>query len=147
MVNFVRSVRHLQEMTCYDRHGIKIGLHIDSRDKLQQGLEEARKMAAAHPEWVVPLYDADVIEGVFVASMQLVEGETLRSYLAQAPAKRDLWGIASLYVNGIGTSVEAIASLNSLSDVNVIAIGQILLIAVENAVDSGDPVNATGERS
>lgn len=73
----------------------------DKRDKVRQGLAEARKMAAAHPEWVAALYDADLVEGVFFTSMEFIDGETLKEYLKKPLTKNRRWWLARLYINGI----------------------------------------------
>lgn len=73
----------------------------DDRDKLRQGVAEARAMAAAHPEWVASIHEADEAHGYFWGAMELLNGETLKSYLKHAHTKQHLWMIARLYINGI----------------------------------------------
>lgn len=73
----------------------------DNRDKLQQGMAEARKMAAAHADWVAQIYDAEVISGVIFATMELIDGESLKKHLKRPLNKERLWWLARLYLNGI----------------------------------------------
>jgi serine/threonine protein kinase len=49
----------------------------DPRDKLEQGLREAQKLASAHADHAVAIYAARQIGGVFVATMEYVQGHTL----------------------------------------------------------------------
>jgi tRNA A-37 threonylcarbamoyl transferase component Bud32 len=74
----------------------------DDRDKLQQGIAEARAMAIANPEWVAMIHDADVTAGYFWSAMEHLDGQTLKDYLRGQLSKADLWWLARLYINGIG---------------------------------------------
>jgi serine/threonine protein kinase len=62
---------------------IKVWLKLspgDTRDKAQQGLDEARRMARAHRDWVAQIYDGDLVKKrLFYACMEFVPGETLDS--------------------------------------------------------------------
>ncbi len=49
----------------------------DTRDKLEQGLREAQKLASAHADHAVAIYAARQIGGVFVATMEYIQGRTL----------------------------------------------------------------------
>lgn len=49
----------------------------DTRDKLEQGLREAQKLASAHTDHAVAIYAARQIGGVFVATMEYIQGHTL----------------------------------------------------------------------
>lgn len=97
----VFDAKHIHlDRTC----AVKIWLRLragDNRDKLVQGIEQARKLAASHPDWVAQCYDSDVISDVFFASMELIPGQALRTYLQRPLQKRDLWWLARLYLNGI----------------------------------------------
>lgn len=66
----------------------------DQRDKIRQGLFEAQKVASANPEWAVSVFDADMVEGIFFTSMELVDGETLRALLRSSPTKQQRWQLA-----------------------------------------------------
>lgn len=50
----------------------------DYRNKLEQGLREAQKLAKASPEFAVTIYSAQELGGVFVATMEYVDGKTLQ---------------------------------------------------------------------
>jgi tRNA A-37 threonylcarbamoyl transferase component Bud32 len=79
----------------------------DDRDKLKQGVEEARAIAIANPEWAAMIHDADITQGYFWAAMEHVPGETLKDYLRVPRSRRDLWWLARLYANGIGATTTA----------------------------------------
>lgn len=82
----------------------------DSRDKVQQGIAEARKIAAAHPDWVPTIYDADTIGDVFFTSMEYIPGLSLKQHLNAGANLRDRWMLARLYINAIEkTTTEASA--------------------------------------
>lgn len=83
---------------------VKIWLKLranDNRNKVEQGLQEAQKMARAHPDWVPTLYDADLVAGFFFTSMELIPGEPLKEYLKRPLSKADRWWLARLYINAI----------------------------------------------
>ena len=73
----------------------------DDRDKLRQGIAEAHSMSLANPDWVATVHDADTVNGYFIASMELLEGSTLKDHLATVGDKYRLWWLARLYINGI----------------------------------------------
>lgn len=49
----------------------------DGRDKAKQGLLEAQKLARVSPEHAVVIYSAQEINGVFLATMEFIKGQTL----------------------------------------------------------------------
>lgn len=55
----------------------------DQRDKIVQGIAEARKLAEARSEWVVPLYAVRLFGGHCIATMEYVDGLNLRDWLAK----------------------------------------------------------------
>lgn len=73
----------------------------DTRDKVQQGLAETRKIASAHPDWVATTFDADVVGDTVFTSMELVPGLTLKRHLQTTLCLADRWLLARLYINGI----------------------------------------------
>jgi serine/threonine protein kinase len=82
----------------------------DQRDKTQQGLYEARKLAAADRNWAAQIYDADVLNGVFYSSMQLIRGVSLKQHLERTHSKEHLLALGRLYLNGIAaTTTESTA--------------------------------------
>jgi serine/threonine protein kinase len=73
----------------------------DNRDKLEQGLAEARKLAAANKESSVEIYSAQVFHAVPVAIMEYIDGKTLREYKKGGSNKHQLLGLAYLYLEAI----------------------------------------------
>jgi serine/threonine protein kinase len=73
----------------------------DKRDKLEQGIAEARKLAAANRESSVEIYSAQVINGVPVATMEYVDGKTLREYKKDCKSDSELLRLAYLYLEAI----------------------------------------------
>jgi serine/threonine protein kinase len=53
----------------------------DQRDKVAQGIAEARKLSEARSDWVVPLYAVRVFGGHCIATMEYVDGVNLRDWL------------------------------------------------------------------
>lgn len=92
---------------------IKLWLRLrnkDQRDKIQQGLLEARKLAVADRRWAAHVYDADVVNGVFYSSMELIRGVSVKEHLKTGHSKFDLWSLARLYLNGVeSTTTESTA--------------------------------------
>jgi len=76
----------------------------DRRDKIRQGMSEARKIADSDPDWVPHIYDADVINNTFVVSMELISGETLKQLLSRQHDKPALWHIARAYISGVAAT-------------------------------------------
>jgi serine/threonine protein kinase len=56
----------------------------DRRDKVQQGLLEARKAFAARRQNVVEIFHAGITQGLFFLVMELVDGVPLKNHLQQA---------------------------------------------------------------
>lgn len=54
----------------------------DQRDKVAQGIAEARKLSEARSDWVVPLYTVRLFGGRCIATMEYVDGMNLRDWLA-----------------------------------------------------------------
>jgi len=54
----------------------------DQRDKVVQGIAEARKLSEARSGWVVPLYAVRLFGGHCIATMEYVDGVNLRDWLA-----------------------------------------------------------------
>lgn len=65
----------------------------DTRDKFQQGMDEAQKAAAASKgQFVAQIYSAGVLlEKYLYATMEYVPGPTLRDYLADADERSRHW--------------------------------------------------------
>lgn len=55
----------------------------DQRDKVAQGIAEARKLSEARSGWVVPLYAVRLFGGHCIATMEYVDGVNLRDWLAK----------------------------------------------------------------
>ncbi|WP_441231907.1 protein kinase domain-containing protein [Tardiphaga sp. 215_C5_N2_1] len=53
----------------------------DRRDKVAQGIAEARKLAASDPDWVVVIHDIEQVGGFLYSSMEKVNGHTLSEAL------------------------------------------------------------------
>ena len=73
----------------------------DKRDKVSQGISEARKISEASPNWVARMYDADIVCNVFFVSMELLPGLNLHDYLEVTHSKGHLWELAQKYILGI----------------------------------------------
>jgi len=74
------------------REALKIWLALrpdDTRNKIEQGMQEARKASTAAPSHAAAIYHANMIRGVFYATMEYVDGITLKSALNTAPHDRD----------------------------------------------------------
>lgn len=79
----------------------------DHRDKAKQGIAEAQKLAAANREHSVEIFTAQLFEGVPVASMEYVDGQTLREWKQKDPRSRTLLQLAHLYLEAIeGTTTK-----------------------------------------
>lgn len=73
----------------------------DARDKLEQGLAEAKKLAAANKESAVEIYTAQIFHGVPVATMEYINGQTLRSFKENCSNRKLLIRIAHSYLEAI----------------------------------------------
>lgn len=76
----------------------------DDRDKVQQGIAEARKANQAFGEFVPAIFHAAVAHGNFYTTMEYVPGVTLKEYLQQPRDDEDLWWLGRLYINAISSS-------------------------------------------
>ncbi|WP_421253328.1 protein kinase domain-containing protein [Aeromonas jandaei] len=72
----------------------------DNRDKVIQGIHEARKLAAANNEHSVEIYSAQIFEGVPFVTMEYVKGNTLREYIKTSDDKTKI-KMAYLYLEAI----------------------------------------------
>lgn len=79
----------------------------DNRNKIEQGLREAQKLAQVSPDYAVAVYSAQQINGVFVATMEYVKGQTLAWHRQNSdPYLR--CQLARIYLNAIvQTTTEA----------------------------------------
>jgi serine/threonine protein kinase len=65
--------------------------HKDKRDKISQGIAEARKAYAAAGHQVVNIFNAGVSGGHFFIVMEYFDGPSLRTWLARTPPPSFLW--------------------------------------------------------
>ncbi|WP_181181969.1 MULTISPECIES: AarF/UbiB family protein [unclassified Mesorhizobium] len=71
----------------------------DRRDKFKQGISEAQKAAAAAGGVAPQIYSAgDVGDGIFYASMEMIEGETLKEYISKEKGLFQRSVVAQAYV-------------------------------------------------
>ena len=81
----------------------------DTRDKTEQGLAEARKLASASKEHVVEIFSLQIVEGAPVAVMEFVDGQTLREFRDRDPRNPILAQLAAKYLEAIeATTTRAI---------------------------------------
>ncbi len=73
----------------------------DRRDKKSQAFAEAAKLANAHPEHAVQIFSAGLIGGIPYATMEYVEGKTLKQKLDEIQDKKLLLGLAGIYLTAI----------------------------------------------
>lgn len=73
----------------------------DVRDKMEQGLAEARKLAAANKESAVEIYSVQVFYGVPVATMEYINGQTLRDFKKSCQDRQLLVTVAHQYLEAI----------------------------------------------
>lgn len=79
----------------------------DSRNKIEQGLREAQKLAQASPQFAVTIYSAQKFGGLFIATMEYVPGKTLEWHQKNSNSNIRLQ-LAEVYLNAIvNTSTEA----------------------------------------
>lgn len=62
----------------------------DNRDKIKQGIAEAKRAIAASPDHSATIYTAGVHANVFYASMQLIPGPSIKQQLACIGWERDV---------------------------------------------------------
>ncbi|WP_017209341.1 protein kinase domain-containing protein [Clostridium beijerinckii] len=61
---------------------------VDNRDKVEQGLYEAQKLARVNGNNAVQIYSAQEFNGFFVATMEYFKGQTLKEFIAGKNAKQ-----------------------------------------------------------
>ncbi len=74
------------------REALKIWLRLrprDTRNRIEQGMAEARQASTAAPAHAAVIYHASIIGGVFYATMEFVDGFTLKSALDVMSRDRD----------------------------------------------------------
>ena len=101
----------------------------DKRDKLAQGIAEARKLALANKDFAVEIYSLQDFEGVPVATMEYVDGLTLRDFHAKSPQNPKLGRLAFMYLEAIEATNahDSVHGDPHLSNVLVYQKAQILL--------------------
>lgn len=79
----------------------------DIRNKIEQGLCEAQKLAQASPQFAVTIYSAQEFAGLFIATMEYVPGKTLEWHQKHSNSNIRIQ-LAEVYLNAIvNTSTEA----------------------------------------
>jgi len=106
------------------KEAIKVWFKIrdsDTRDKLEQGLAEAQKLAAVRGENSVEIYSVQIFHGTPVATMEYVPGPTLKEYKDLCKDNYDLIKLAFLYLEAIEntTTVDTVHGDPHLSNVLV----------------------------
>jgi len=76
----------------------------DLRDKLTQGMAEARKASKSHSPFTVEMYHAETRGGLFYATMEYVHGSSLKDALRRPISLGRRWWLARLYVNAIAAT-------------------------------------------
>lgn len=71
----------------------------DRRDKQRQGLLEAMKQAANNGKHSVQIYHVDILNGVVYASMEYIDGITLKEYCEKTSNASDLVQMAYIYLS------------------------------------------------
>ncbi|GAB5606492.1 protein kinase domain-containing protein [Sideroxyarcus sp. TK5] len=79
----------------------------DSRDKKSQAFAEAAKLANAHPEHAVQIFSAGLVGGIPYATMEYVDGKTLKQKLDETRDKKLLLGLAGIYLTAIEETSQA----------------------------------------
>lgn len=69
----------------------------DIRDKVKQGIYETQNQAAAAHEQVIKILNADVIDGIYCASMDYFDGGNLRNWIKDADSAFK-WRAADAYL-------------------------------------------------
>lgn len=72
----------------------------DRRNKIEQGLREAQKIAKVSPEFAVTIYSAQEFGGVFIATMEYVAGKTLEWHQTHSEPNLRI-GISDIYLTSI----------------------------------------------
>jgi serine/threonine protein kinase len=98
------------------REALKVWLTLrvgDTRDKIEQGIQEARKASIAAPAHAVTVYHANILAGFFYATMEYVDGLTLKTLLHAPKNSRGYelsYSEALAYrVNYAGAYIDALA--------------------------------------
>lgn len=91
----------------------------DRRDKLAQGLREAQKLARVCPEYAVALYSAQIINGVFLATMEYIDGKTLAWHRENSDQFLRCQ-LAQVYLNAIVQTTTAATRHGDAHDKNVL---------------------------
>jgi len=73
----------------------------DRRDKIKQGLEEAIKLAAVNGNNAVQIYHSMIMGDSIVATMEYIDGETLKQYFERAEDPSAMLHAALIYLNVI----------------------------------------------
>lgn len=76
----------------------------DKRDKVQQGVAEAMKLAAAGGRHAVQIFSAKIEGRSVVATMECIEGETLKSYCGKMRDIGHLLGVGYKYLEIMETT-------------------------------------------
>jgi serine/threonine protein kinase len=72
----------------------------DVRNKVEQGLREAQKLARVSPQFAVTVYSAQEFGGTFLATMEYVEGKTLEWHQKNSDLSLRI-RLAEVYLNSI----------------------------------------------
>lgn len=91
----------------------------DRRDKLEQGLLEAQKLAQVSYEYAVAIYSAFELGGLLLATMEYVEGKTLEWYQQNADTKTRL-GLAEVYLGAIVNTTTSVTRHGDAHSKNVL---------------------------
>ncbi len=120
----------------------------DKRDKVAQGIAEARKAHSAFGEFTPAIYHAEIVAGVFFVTMEFVEGTLLKNLLRLPLSDVQRYLLAFAYLNAIGAttkngtfhgdahSANVIVKadvLNELSGVKLLDFGTSIFIGRERA--------------
>jgi serine/threonine protein kinase len=68
---------------------IKVWLNLnpkDDRNKIKQGKFEAKKAMEASPKHAVTIYHANIFKNIFYVTMEFIDGETLKTTVAELPS-------------------------------------------------------------
>jgi serine/threonine protein kinase len=79
----------------------------DLRDKVRQGIAEAKKAHQAAGDFVPRMFHAEIVGPVFFATMEFIPGETLKTRLRSNLGLGKRWWLARLFMNGIRKTMEA----------------------------------------
>lgn len=94
------------------REALKVWLTLrlrDTRNKVEQGMSEARKAAVASPAYCAAVYHADIVEDIFYTTFEFIDGPTMKSFLLGQPED-------TLYHEGIRRFTVASAYLEAVRE-------------------------------